>query len=343
MEESLEIIIERRKYIISAVIIFSCILAGLIYRTMTWEPKPDPESEAKIRQEVASRLQQKGLTIEPNDLTDEDFAKIDSLILGNPIVIIHKSPLFTRELSDIKILEKFSNLRTLELNYIRFPKNKIPKWMSLMAKLGFFSLEERFPLDLSPLEKLNNLEILVINDTAVKDFKTLGNLTNLKELTLGGGRVCNLDLSPLEKLNNLEILMIGDTVVKNLKTLENLTNLKELTFRGKTVSNIEPVKKLTKLKNLYIYDAQVTNLEPLSGLNNLQILYIYNTPVANIEALRVLNNLQELHICHTQVSNIEPLKGLENLQKLKLQESNNISDEQVEELQKALPTLNIIR
>ena len=301
MEESSEIVIEskkkparglclRQKYIFAAVIIFLCIFAGLIYRAMTWTPKPDPDSEAKIRQEVAKRLGRY-----PNELTDEDFAKINFLRLGTTSFAGQIT--FTQELADIKLVEKFTNLQELNLNGIKFPKNKIPKWMSLMAKLGFFNLEEKFPLDLSTLEKLTNLEALGISDTTVKNFKTLENLTNLKELYLVGKEVCN----------------------------------------------IEPVNKLTKLKTLFISNTQITDLEPLRGLNNLQILIIYDTQITDIEPLRGLNKLQELHIYNTPVANLEPIKGLTNLQKLKLHGSNNISDEQVEELQWALPTLRINR
>jgi hypothetical protein len=302
MEKSSENVIEikkkpaRRKYFIAAGIIFLCIFTGLIYRTMTWESKPDTESEAKIRQEVAKKLfLEKGLTIEPNNLTDEDFTKVNFLTLGT--ISFAGESTFTQELADIKLVEKCTNLQGLNLNDIKFPKNKIPKLVSLMAILGFFNLEEKFPLDLSPLEKLTNLETLSISEKSLKNFKTLENLTNLKDLCLSGKAICN----------------------------------------------IESVNKLTKLKTLFISDTQITDLDPLRGLNNLQMLIIYDTQITDIEPLRELNNLQELHIYNTPLANLEPIKGLTNLQKLKLHGSNNISDEQVDELQKALPTLRISR
>ena len=46
----------RRKYIIAAVVLLLCIIAGLVYRAITWEQKPDPESERIIRQIVAEQL-----------------------------------------------------------------------------------------------------------------------------------------------------------------------------------------------------------------------------------------------------------------------------------------------
>ncbi len=49
----------RRRYIIAAVIIFIFVLAVLIYRTITWEPKPDPASEKIIREAAAKESQKR--------------------------------------------------------------------------------------------------------------------------------------------------------------------------------------------------------------------------------------------------------------------------------------------
>ena len=66
--------------------------------------------------------------------------------------------------------------------------------------------------------------------------------------------------------------------------------------------------------------AQLSNLEPLSKLTNLQVI--------------------NLHDC--QISDLEPIKKLLNLETLDLRDCN-IVDEQVEDLQKALPELEIVR
>jgi hypothetical protein len=217
----------RRKYIIAAGIIFLCILSGLIYRAMTWEQKPDPASEAKIRRDAAGWFfQETGLKKDPNELTEEDFKQIRKLELGSlkglPMPSNYKT-----ELADIKLLEKFIGLENLFFGETNYPADKIPKWMVFLAKYGFIDLNERFALDLSPLRNLNNLQELYFVGTSVRDFTPLSSLTNLKSLFIVNPNVRNCDT--LKNLANLQdITLIGE--VPDISSLKGLKNLKTLSI-----------------------------------------------------------------------------------------------------------------
>ncbi len=307
MEESSEKVIEnkkkpsRREYIIAAGIIFLCIITGLIYRAMTWEPKPDPESE-KIIRELASREVYKK---DPNELTDEDFAKITKFLLKE------------KELSDIKLLDKFTNVQKLYLINIKYPVNKIPKWMKFLAKYGIYDLQNRSTIGLTPLKKLSNLEILWINDAQVSNCEPLKGLTKLQYLHLEGTQVSRLE--PLKDLKNLQTLHLRSTQVSNLEPIKDLKSLQMLDLRSTKVSNLEPIKDLKSLQYLYLMDIQVSSIEPIKDLESLQYLYLMNT----------------------QVSNLEPIKKLKNLKYFYFWNCPNITDEQIKDLQKALPELKI--
>jgi hypothetical protein len=126
-----------RKYTLSAVFFALLISADLIFIYFTQEQGLDSTSD-KIIREVAARQ----LNKDPNDLTDEDFVKITTFYLSD------------KELCDIKLLEKFTNLERLYLAAIQFPRDRIPKWMKLLEKTGIVNTNERFTIDLTPLEKL---------------------------------------------------------------------------------------------------------------------------------------------------------------------------------------------
>ena len=163
----------RRRYLFIAGLFVLLILAGLTFSFFRWEPKPDPDSEMKIRKEVSRIIfNTTNITKEPNNLTNEDFETINRLTLGYPDALIAHTT-SSDELCDIVFLEEFTNLQYLCLGKIKYPSNKIPKWMSLLEKTGILKLKDRYSLDLTPLKKLNNLDILIIHDTSVSNFKII--------------------------------------------------------------------------------------------------------------------------------------------------------------------------
>ena len=82
---------------------------------------------------------------------------------------IYIPPWVNIELSDIRLLEKFTNLKLLRLERIRLPKRDYPKWRKYLAKYGILKLQERQSLDLCPLKNLTNLEALYITDCPITD------------------------------------------------------------------------------------------------------------------------------------------------------------------------------
>ncbi|MBN1974387.1 MAG: hypothetical protein JW787_12160 [Sedimentisphaerales bacterium] len=356
MEETLKKKHSYRSYTLAASF-FLLIIAALVFIYFTQEPQPDPTSEKIIRQAVARQLNK-----DSNDLTDEDFARISEVRLGlSQVSSSLTSP--SQELADLYILEKFSNLKTLRLENINYPTNAIPKWMKILSKLGIYDLKKRFAIDLKPLENLNSLQLLQIYNVPVKNIKPLAGLTNLQRLFLENLQLS--DLKPIKELINLKILGLNDSKVSDLQPLKDMVNLQNLFLDGTKVSNLEPLKglknletlivsntlitdlgplkDLVSLRQLFVHKTRVSDLEPIKGLVNLQDLYISRTEVTNLEPVKGLVSLKNLYMSETRISDLEPLKGLANLQKLLIDGCNNISDEQVEELQKALPNPKIER
>lgn len=197
MDETLKKKPSKRRYILAAVIVILLITPVFIFILLAQEPKPDPASEAVIKGWVAGKLKK-----DPNELIDKDYESFDTFLL------------FVIELSDIKLLEKFTNLQKLGLADIRLPKKEIPEWMKILSRLGVYDLNKRFSIDLSPLENLNQLKLLTIQSTPISSLNPLKELTNLEALFLVDLRIS--DLKPLMKLKNLRELTI--------KNCENITD-----------------------------------------------------------------------------------------------------------------------
>jgi Leucine-rich repeat (LRR) protein len=351
--------LSRSRFIIAAGCLL--IIAALVFILLTQESKPDPASEKIIREAVARTFNyETGLSKEPNDLTDEDFARISEVRLGlSQVSSSLTSP--SQELADLYILEKFSNLKTLRLENINYPIKAIPQWMKFLAKLGLIDLKKRFAIDLKPIENLHSLQLLQIYNVPVKNIKPLAGLTNLQRLFLENLQLSDLrpikglinlkmlglndskvsDLQPLKDMVNLQNLFLDGTQVSDLEPLKGLKSLETLIASNTLITDLEPLKDLVSLRQLFVHQTRVSDLEPIKGLVNLQDLYISGTEVTNLESLKGLVSLKNLYMSETQISDIKPLKGLANLQKVLIGGCNNISDEDVEDLQKALPNLKI--
>ena len=145
-------------------------------------------------------------------------------------------------------------------------------------------------LDYTPISYCMNLEGLYI--TGLYSIKLIENLTNLKELYLGGSSI--QDLLPLTNLINLKMLDIS-IETKNIEPIKYLTNLEDLTIYYIHLSDISALSNLKNLKELNICQSNITDLEPIKELKNLEVLNLSKSRnLINISPLSDLINLKRL-------------------------------------------------
>ena len=128
----------------------------------------------------------------------------------------------------------------------------------------------------------------------------------------------------------------------DIAALKKLKNLRNLSLVRLYVRNIKPLANLKGLQELSLQETQVKDIRPLAGLVNLQTLNLSFTKTDNIKPLANLTKLQELDIAGTLVSDIRPLANLTRLRIIRLR-GTQISQQQISELQKALPNVEIQR
>lgn len=281
--------------------------------------------------------------------------------------------------TDISVLDGLANLRYLGLNETKVfnlkPLNKLTGLQELL--LNGTSVSDLEPLrnltglvrlgvsdtavsDLKLLLDLNRLEALDLNRTKVYDFEPLRNLSALQRLYLVGTPISDIgvlsgltnlqrleltdtqvsDIGVLRCLTNLRELFVHNTDVSNLEPLRDLTRLVRFGVNSTSVSDVEPLKNLTALQALDLNDTKVSNLESLGNLSQMRRLYLSDTQVSDIGVLARFTNLQSLELKNTKVSDLTPLFGLGTLRSLKLS-GTPVNDEQLGELKKALPNLQI--
>lgn len=203
--------------------------------------------------------------------------------------------------------------------------------------------------DISELEKLKNLEVIdIYSYDDLKSFNVLGELSNLKSITIDSGRLYSIDF--VEKLDKLETLVIESCELKTIEPLRNkqglkslkigvcytiqdfdvietLPDLEELNLEGLYVKDSINWENLKNLKSLYLNNAGSTNvITALSGYEQLENLYLTNLDediVENIAVIGRLNNLKSLTLKNGKAFDMSVLSNMPNLEDIYL---NNVHE-----------------
>ena len=119
-------------------------------------------------------------------------------------------------------------------------------------------------------------------------------------------------------------------------------NVTSISLYGTQVSDLTPLAGLKNLRDLDLNETKVSDLSPLAGLKQLRWLHLDGTKVNNLSPLALLKNLEILTLDGTEVRDLSPLEGMKNLEVLILK-NTQIGEEQIEQLQLALPNCKISR
>ena len=312
----------RLKRKMAAVVCAIFLAAGLATVFFLLKSSYHSDSDIVIMQAAAKQLNK-----DPNELTNDDFAQITQLNLSG------------KELSDIRLLEKFINLQGLYMSGVKVPNSALPKWKLILKKLHLINKSDNKFIDFKPLAKLTSLENLTLSYTEIDDIEPLSGLNNIRELNLTRTRIS--DFNPLIKFKNLESLCVSDTQFNDLKLIENLTNLQELSLGRSKVTDLKPIKKLKNLQVLSLSQNQVHELEQLTELKKLNKLYIWQP--ATSEMIGFLSGTGTYYTVSPTVStnlDFESIKKMKKLEILSLT-NFNLSREQQDDLHKANPDLKI--
>ncbi|WP_176159633.1 NACHT domain-containing protein [Prosthecobacter debontii] len=183
--------------------------------------------------------------------------------------------------------------------------------------------------------------------TGLSDLTPLAGLSGLKLLDLTGCTGLS-DLAPLEGLSGLQWLYLSNcTGLSDLAPLARLFGLQDLDLSNCTgLSDLEPLAGLSNLRALNLLNCTgFRDLAPLAALSGLQSLGLLGcTGLSDLAPLEGLSGMWVLYLIGcTGLSDLAPLAGLSSLRILDLSGCSGVTEEQVEELRKALPECDIIQ
>lgn len=238
-----------------------------------------------------------------------------------------------------KKIESLYEEGTLD-NYIITESEITDDTIKKIVNLKALMIERAGITDLTPLAKLERLEILICPFNKIINIEPLKDLFNLQELNLAFNNITSVaPLKNLKKLRKLELLRNN---ILSIEPIVNLENLEEISCSWNWDSNLttdltiqlsNKWKKLRKLAAPHISDTQNlaefypdleslfiqgfdVDLSDIIKLKRLKVLRIDRSNINNLDPLVELTNLTTLMCNTTRIESIEPLSYLHNLERL---------------------------
>lgn len=266
-------------------------------------------------------------------------------------------------LSDLAFLKKTPHLTALGLTSpIKLDYTQIGS-LSDLETLSVWGEDDGVPCDdysfLSRLPKLRTL-YLDVNETGnLSAIKTLKNLEDLMLIRMND-TITLQDLAALPKLNSLFLPLPKDT---DYETFEKFAELSTLDVPVYNEKNIDALAKLKRLINLSIQLAdsqidlsalsslqsldsfeitgwQATDLNIMTSFPKLSYIRLTDCQISDLSALTQIPNLKTLILSGTE-ADVEILNTLTGLDFLWIRQSKSLTQEQHDELVKALPNTEI--
>ena len=175
---------------------------------------------------------------------------------------------------------------------------KIPRWLERFTNLRTLDLSSNRIAKLEGLENLVNLHYLYIDCNRITKIEGLDALTNLRALRFGesfhyhGGNEIR-KIENLEALINLEVLELANNKVQKIENFDSLKNLEELDLSSNQIEEVEGLGESSNLKILHLGNNNIRHLD-WSEIPALEVLCLGPNPIQTMTGYEYLKKIKSL-------------------------------------------------
>jgi Leucine-rich repeat (LRR) protein len=177
--------------------------------------------------------------------------------------------------------------------------------IELFLNLKILNLSGNYIQDISPLNKLSEIEELDLSSNLISDIRPLAGLKKLRKLNLGNNHI--EDITPLAQLTSLEELCLYQNKITDFSILKGFTNLRKLDLAYNSISDDSIFPGMQNLETLFLQRCGLTGIEALKDLNNLKYLDISSNNIQHVSSLKHLGNLKKLWANNNPLDDIHAL------------------------------------
>lgn len=137
---------------------------------------------------------------------------------------------------------------------------------------------------LDTFAKLNELEVLNLQNRAISNLRPLANFKNLVVLNLSKNAI--KDVSPLANLSQLTMLGLGHNQIESIEPLASLVSLTSITLYNNSISSLEALKSHKNLKFCSFRANKVSDLSPLNDISSLKRVNLGENLISDFSAVK---------------------------------------------------------
>lgn len=207
-----------------------------------------------------------------------------------------------RQITELSSLKNMTQLESLVLTNVS--SNITLDVLANLTSLKNIVLTNSYHSSLDVLADVTSLESIVIDNTyKIDTIRSLEKLVNLESIVVQRSEL--KDLSFIKDNLNLKSIDVSVNKLENLDDLEKLTKLERLyLLNSPALSNVEGVSALSELKELEIsHNGLITDLNALENTIKLEVLKL--SYLSEIDDVSALNNLKNLY--HVELHNFASL------------------------------------
>lgn len=250
--------------------------------------------------------------------------------------------LSTRGISDISILSRCTNLRSLDLSGNPLAGVGVLKQLNTLQTLNLASTD-LIDSELRVVMGLRSLRWLNITDNANLSGEVIDELF----VALPACEVIHDEPIYRIKLGNetlrsdIESLTMPSAHLGSIGPLRKCSKLKNVDLSHNFISDLSPLVLNAQMSSLLLEDNRILSCEGLNAMEQLETLDISDNSLMDIRALAYCRNLQWLDVSNNLLSSVDALSSCYSLRYLDLR-GNPLSWEAVETLRFALSQCEIL-
>ena len=186
------------------------------------------------------------------------------------------------------------------LNHLDWWKQLEPQWKEAFKVSILRHFDEPNPVELGELHNLRTIRLA--GPTAsypniqfeLTNLSGIQHLSNLEIVIVTHHKIVGIDV--LSNLRQLKSLFLFNNCIKSLKGIEALTQLEQLYVHCNEITSIKPIEHLVNLKEFYINDNFIATLDGLTEKHSEKLLRFICRPNVRLKQKEIIRAERELGI-----------------------------------------------